>query len=186
MCVRRCRRGRAQRARVLLLCGGVGLAGDSGRLCGICSCSHGDDRAEDAWSMRACCWVTALLLVLLQAAGSWPAPLLLLGQVCPTCSCSRDTVSLIHSLASIFACSSGSRRSCCPRPARENAFTLASFSHTLNRSISRSMDFRASIKDVLSFISAPEILASKRTGQRMNRGEEQGAVWLQRRTVCPP
>ena len=76
----------------------------------------------------------------------------------PTLLVKRSTVLLIQSLASSFAFSLGSFRFAPTPPAPP--FIFASFSQALNLSMSRSMDFRASIKGCLSLMSAPAILLS--------------------------
>jgi len=60
----------------------------------------------------------------------------------------------------------------CPRAALLNCFILASFSHVLKRSISRSMDFRASSSALLSFMSAPEILQGTQQQQQQQQQQE--------------
>lgn len=49
----------------------------------------------------------------------------------------------------------------CPSAILLNCFILASFSHVLKRSISRSIALRASSSDVLSLMSAPDILRAQ-------------------------
>jgi hypothetical protein len=74
-----------------------------------------------------------------------------------------------------------------PRPSLLNAFVLASFSHTLNRSIRRSMSFRASSRGFLSLTSAWALLMGY--GGEFDEGRKAQAaalcLWL-RETPAPP